>query len=605
MTILKMRHSFGIEFVYLYIWMTFKNWFSLTRILTVYFMFAGAPVFASSLACLKFYAGRIVATKGIEVEMQPIRANLERQDVSPLEEWMRSSESREVSDFRRMRLGTLFSLYGLDELTGERIEHLLPKIVTEHAEFKRRLNPVRLPLPEFARKNPDDWLPSQHQEYNELLEQEALRRLPFLVERHGQQYKIKDFDRLSGTNLINTLRFLFDITGVDSESLVLEKKPEAWADKTEPSDLLIPKRVVIETRNGKSAGLEFPMSGAVHTEKEIKDYIKNLWVRLGIFERGETDLLEQAGNETIIHLHWVPNIKSAPKQLRKDLYQNQKNLFGDLNDSAMLDQYTQLARTIKVNRDGHVNSESAETAFQSFTKFLKQNPIMNLTRSAFRRVVSTQDGIYEQNREYRDGNMDPNFSNELKLLRYGLRGKYNQPTLGMNRPVPIVGIEFRNDGNFTNTTQKVQRAEMRFHEDIPDGPRGIEDDPTLIRRQAQSLGIDLRIVGAVTESIRSGDPQLKSSPWMPRTIAATLLIPMTRWEIHPLYLQRLKLMTPSQKSDVEKRFADARTRYQKNVNLHVKQFYETSDARTFQLNIFTELMVFLKDATLSSVMNGI
>lgn len=576
-----------------------------TTLIAVYFMFICAPVSAANLMCLKFYIGRILTTKGIEVEMQPIRATLERKGLHPLAEFNMFQESREVADFRRMNLGKLFSLYGLDEFTGDRVENLLPRVVTEHPDFKRRLNPEPLPIPEFTKQHPDNWMwmPSLRAEYTEWQRQEASRRLPFLLERHGQQYKIKDFDRLSGADLINTLRFLFDITGVNSESLVLEKKPEAWSDKTDPSDKLIPNRVVIETRSGRSAGLEFPMSGAVHTEKEAKDYIKNLWVRLGIFERGETDLLEQAGNETIIHLHWVPNLISIPKQLRNIFYQNQKNLFGDLNDSAMLAQYTQLARDIKTNSDGRFDSNTAHMAFQIFTHFFQQNPIMNLTRSAFRRVVSTQEGIYEHNRNYRDGDMDPNFSNELKLLRYGLRGKYNQPTLGMNKPVPIVGIEFRNDGAFTNTIQKVQRAEKKFQEDIPDGPRGIEDDPALLVQQAQSLGIDPRIVRAVMASIKDGDAQLSSSPWMHRTLAATLLIPMTPWEAHPLYLQNLKLMSSSEKRSAEKSFSAARDLYQKNINEHVKLFYETSDAKKFQLNLFTELMLFLNVSKLAKVMN--
>lgn len=249
---------------------------------------------------VKFYQRKIYITRGIEVEMQSIRANIERKGVDPFLEFMEFSLSREDADFGRLKLGELFSLFGLDEGTGQRVENLLPRIITESPEFIRRFNAGRSSLPEFLPGNPDDWLPSDRMAFAERLATARAQRLPFEVTFDGQHYWIKNFERLSGENLKKTLQFLFDISGVSSEALVLEKKPGAWIDKTNPSDLLIPNRVVIETRNGKSAGLEVPMAGAVHTEKEVKDYIKNLWLRLGLFEKGEDNLVDQAAKETLI-----------------------------------------------------------------------------------------------------------------------------------------------------------------------------------------------------------------------------------------------------------------------------------------------------------------
>lgn len=526
--------------------------------------------------------------------MQPVRSNIERRHLHPLVEFGFHENSRETTDFGRLKLGKLFSLYGLDELTGERIENVLPLIVTENPEFKKRLNPEPIAMPAFTKQHPNDWLPWERETYNEYQKQHADRRLPFQVETYGRQYRITNFEQLSGQNLIKTLRFLFDIVGVNSESLVLEKKSGTWDDKTSPSDLLIPKRVVIETRNGKSAGLEFPMDGAVHTEAEIKMYIKNLWFRLGLIDRSEKELLEQAANETLIHLHWVPNYQSLSKPLRKEYYESQRNLFGDLNDKAMIDQYTNLANSA---------SPSLSQAFDTFSVSLQQNPIMNLTRSTFRRVKITEDGMYEHNRRFRNGDMDPNFSNELKLLRYGLRGKYGQPTFGLNQPVPIVGIEFRNDGPLSQTTLQVRRAEAKFYKDSVDGPRGIEDDPARLEQRANDLGIDPRILTAIIRANETGDPRIKESSWKQSTVNATLLMPLTPWENHPLYIQGLETLKPEQRARAQKRFTDSRARYQKNINSHIELFYQTSDGIAFQKNVFRELMLFLRDSKLSTVMN--
>ncbi len=620
-----------------------RSWVTPITILTVFVnvLYTCQPVWAKN-RCASLFVSKIPATIGVEVEWQPIRANIERKNVDPLVEGMSFPFSREESDFNRMELGKMFGLYGRDEKTGKFKENLLPKKVTASVEFKRLLNPEPVPFPEFANQHPREWIPDEHRQYREYSRKLSEARLPFSVQFDGEYYYITNFGSLKGPDLIRTLQLLFDIAGAESADLILAKRPEAWVSKNSASDVLIPSRVVIEERNGRSAGLEFPMAGAVRTEQEVRDYIKNLWIRLGLFEEQETELIEEATSNTNIHMHWVPQIQSMPKEKRKLLYRAQKDLFGDLNDEAMLSDYTELALQLETSK---LSSDTSETklltAFYQLVASFMQMPIQNLTRSAFRRIEVTSEGIYEKDRLRTENDMDPNFSDELKLLRYGLRGKYGQESLPTNQPVPKVGIEFRNDGTFVKTMRHVSESEERFVDSVPTGTRGIEDDPAQLRILAQHYGIDTRLIGLAYESLHSGNSHIKQSQWRPSTIIATLLLPLTAWESHPLYQRGLKQLSREQSSKMEKSFATARARYKQNINRLVSLAYGDASSNDnfpdwlrngikqplfssegskylgqldgvkvnqqgelFQIILFGEAMRFLRDSGVASVMTG-
>lgn len=237
------------------------------------------------------------------------------------------------------------------------------------------------------------------------------------------------------------------------------------------------------------------MAGPVHSQKEIRDYIQNLWIRLGLFDVNEISLVEEAASNTNIHLHWVPDIQSMERSLRKDFYRKERNLFGDLNDEAVLKVYTEFAQDVSLINQKSLEAENQMlSAFYRFLHSFRQNPIMNLMRSSFRPLEVTEDGVYEKNRVKTDYDMDPNFSNELKFLRYGLRGKYGQDSLPMNTPVPKVGIEFRNDGTFVKTMKHADQVEGRLHQEVRDGERGIENDVERLRDLIHLYGIDSQFI---------------------------------------------------------------------------------------------------------------
>lgn len=535
-------------------------------------------LFANSSSGAELCAGlffRIPATKGIEVEWQPVRSDLERKNVHPMVEDMAFPLSRELTDFNRMRLAELFGLYGYDEKTGRLKENLLPRIITENPRFQHLAEEKELILPAALTLHPLELMPSERREYDRKIKEHQENTLPFKIEIVDGQYYISNFKSLRGEQLRRTLRLLFDIAGPKSNHLVLQKRPEAWLDKTSAADRLIPNRVVIEMRNGKSAGLEWPMAGAVHSEQEVREYVINLWVRLGLFHKNEIKMVREAASNTLVHLHWVPQIQSVAKESRQRYYRAIVNLMGDLNDEATIRDYSRLADQFSEDHSDKFHLFNVLWhGLSQFMETLQQVPIKTYTRSLARRLVATSNGVFEKDRPVTNEE-DPHFSDDLKFLHYGLRSKYNQETYPPDSPVPIVGIEFRNAGTLDATMRQMHKVETRFHEKVPQGDRGIEDDPARLKKLAADAGIDQRVVVAAFESFDSGFAEARKSDWPREVIIGTLLLPLTPWESHPLFRDSLSKLDETARAKVTARYQLAMEEYRKNVNGLIAAFYSS------------------------------
>ncbi len=518
---------------------------------------------------------KIKSTLGAEIEFQPVRANSERKNVPPLVEFMAYPLSREEADFERMTLGKLFGLYGRDTHTGEMIEGLLPPIIVESRTFQERLSRPPLKPPDFAQNPQHEWLPSEREEYYRLRKEYDAKGFPFELKQVGNQYFIVNFESLKGNRLRRTLQLLFDIAGSHNPDFVLAKRPSSWLDKTNRWDQLIPDQIVIESRGGKSAGLEFPMNGPVNSRKEIFEYIKNLWIRLGLFEESETQLVEDAAALTDIHLHWVPKISSARAGLRKTLYTRMIGIFGDENDKGLIKDLSHLSQSLR-NAPKNTNALEGIVAdvFDKFIKTFQQTPIQILTRTVFRTLVATEEGVYQNGRILSEVDQDPNFTNHLKLLRFGFRGKYGQATIPANVPVPIVGIEVRNSGSFINTMDQAAQIEKDFHREVLPGERGLVDHPIELIKQARLYNIDERLMEMFEHACQAGNPKLAQSKWHRTRIMAMFLLPLTPWENHPLVVKKSANLGVVGSETIRKKIQAARNRYAEKINSLVKSYYQ-------------------------------
>lgn len=337
-------------------------------------------------------------TLGVEWEVEAVRVSL----VDP-----ETGLAESVSGFLVARLRELFALYGKDA-EGNYVKGLIPERIAKSESF-----------------------------------QAYRARMPgFFEEREGQVY-ISDFSKVYGVELQPLITTVFQVRGQYADDIVLRKDPAKWADKKNRFDEMMPLNVAEEWKFGKFGSLEFPMSGAVTKKSELKGYITNLWLRLGIFEPGDPKI-EKAAEFAAGHVHWVPDLSSIPVGAeKKKIYAAIKGYWGDANDVTEIAFTSQFKDNVGADGVLKFTLDDATFANDALKSGFLNYSIGILTRETYGRLSATPKGI--KVKDHTNGlqpEVDPNFPTVFKRLNLGLRGIYGK-IAAVGKAISKVGIEAR------------------------------------------------------------------------------------------------------------------------------------------------------------------
>lgn len=518
----------------------------------------------------------IDSTRGVEWEWTPVKTARKGAAAFAID-YMLERPPAGVVDLGQSRFRQLFGLYGRDS-SGHWLRNLIPRDVLVSKSFQEAIHPP--PLPESVRIRPEDRLPSEWDEirkYDDLLKRKYLREVELEV-RDGNTY-ITNFDQLSPEAMIKTMKILFESRGPYGDSLRLRKNTESWSHFQGRYDTLIPDQVSEEWRFGKFVNIEFPMDGHVHNSAEAREYLGNLWTRLGLFEAHDPKL-QEALDEAIVHVHWVPdvqsishNVDSGMPDLRKTVYQAIIGLWGDANDAMQVSELANAVKNAHVQSDGSVTLDPQDII--DLSRMIKDawtNGTINVLRQEdFNRLSATDQGITVVGRlRNLNPQIDPSFPPEFKFLPVGLRGKYSPPPKDEHAAVSVVGLEARNTGTIANA-DKILPSDVDGKADLGEllqhgaaGPRGLISDPQLLRDRVQKLGISPDLFDRVETQIS----ELAANPvfhWSREQMRAIVWLPLNTWESHPLRVSNLHVLPASKARELDRMLQMARARYSQRL----------------------------------------
>lgn len=434
------------------------------------------------------------------------------------------------SDFRK-----LFALYGKDE-TGAWVKNLIPDSILQSKDFEKL--------------------------------KENSPKVKF-VTRNGKTY-LENFESLNGEDLKNTLFLLLQGRGRNGTNLALRKIPEAWVDKTSRFDKMISDQLAEEWRDeNRFAGFEFSMQGHVEKGKDLREYVKHIWLRVGLAKEGDARL-EEMLDKMRGHVHWVPDIQAVTDPIARELlYRALVGYWGDANDSNVVRQNSVYELLAEPGGQVNLNAYLAQEAWMQDWQKLNQYSITLLTRETFDRVSSNSNGILIRDREKDlEPDVDPNIPPVFKRLSMGLRGAYGQATLPPGRPIPMTGLEGRGtntqEENLSSLPQKIPGTPEvdldRFLPHSVDGKRGVLSSIATLREKAIAMKIDPDLVDSLDSSIQ---PPIN----YPRDNArAYFFLPLNDWLAHPLVVRSLASMKKGVREHAVQKYQAALGRYVRRVN---------------------------------------
>lgn len=469
-------------------------------------------------------------TLGVEWEYDPVNVEVE-EGLHPILKGMDRARAYD-SSLARSQFRNLFSFYGRDT-SKEMVKNLIPDEIVRSPRFV-------------------DLLKSNGQ----------------LFEKKEGYTFLKDWIGFESKAFITVMRTLYEARGEYSSILQIQKIPEAWITFQTDLDKQIPNVVAEEWRNGGHfAGLEFPMQGHVFKKDQLKAYLRNLWVRLGLFpgnESGLTNAIEIA----VGHVHWVPKVDQAPLNQRELIYQSIIGYWGDVNDTAVVNDLDAYQARVEPTGLVKISKALAESLYEGFFSSFYQYSIVVLIRATFERIQATPYGILIKDRE-KDLNteIDLNVPPEFKRLYFGLRGFYSGKQVPAGAPVPIVGIEARNMPTMNDNvealpkkvpgTSKVDSAILSKHGSTT--PRGLIASIPELQSMANRIGLS----GAVVTDLATSVNNFK----YPKAQAIALFfVPLNDWLSHPLVQRTLFQMTEIQRQQVIARYHVALANYVIRVN---------------------------------------
>jgi hypothetical protein len=431
-------------------------------------------------------------------------------------------------DIDRSNFRNLFAIYTLDE-HGHWIKDLLPHYIVGTAEFKRLLK--------------------IHPE--------------ILISQSNGKWFLRNYQDLRGATFTDLLATVLNLRG-EQRGLKLRKIPEAWTDKTGPYDLLIASEVAEEwTFDGRFGSFEFPMHGSVSSLREVEGFIHNLWVRLGLFERDSPQLGIEF-KKTFGHVHWVPKIQNAPKDLRARLYDGMVGFWGDINVHADLNYFDRMHGRDSSVTDVRLNQFKARSLANNMIESFKNQTMLVLTMEDYQRLHTDEYGLHVAQRdEDLDITVDPNIPPVFKRLQFALRGKYGQPTFSDGHGIPLVGIEARNQTIVENAAS-LPSSVARLLEFNGDAPRGLVSDEAHIQLLLKELNIPSDLAGDFIETLFSFDGTMHPS-WPKRQVRGVAFLPLSDWLNNPRVQKNISALSEADRHNAVQRFAQAKTNWVRRI----------------------------------------
>jgi hypothetical protein len=479
------------------------------------------------------HKGGLKRTLGVEWEFSPARFDLDSANMDPMIKMSRMTNAYNSelagSNFRR-----LFAFYGKNS-RGEWVENLIPPKIVHSKKFHELKNTAGI---------------------------------QFDI-RDGQTY-LANYQNLNQEQFISVLRRLMEARGKTSDELSLRKIQRAWSDKANRFDQMISDQVSEEWRDGnRFTGIEFSMNGAVRSGADIRGYIKNLWTRLGLFDANDSRL-EQALDQAVGHVHWVPDIQSLPAPQRQKVYEAVIGYWGDVNDSNEIKRLNMFQSAARLDGSVSLGKDQVENLWWSLRESYGQYSITTLTSETYGRLAATPDGVLVHNRATDlDLAVDSNLPPVFKRLQFGLRGIYGQSSVENGKAIPIIGIEARDmptvAENLNALPAKVKGKPevdlLELLEHSSKGVRGLECSPVSLKARAMWLGIDASIVDDLSRVIEKD-----SYKWPSNQVLARFLLPLNDWLAHPTVTRNLAKMTLVEKEAAISRYHHAIQKYRDRIN---------------------------------------
>ncbi len=410
-------------------------------------------------------------------------------------------------------------------------------------------------------------------------------RLRDLMKKHASWFQKKDGDvflthwaDLTADELTHLTETILGCRGKNSSAVKLMKIPSAWRENPEPLDDKIPETLSEEwrERNGEYqfVGFEFPMVGGVDKKKDLEDYAVHLISRMGYFPELSDRNIILSGS--VGHVHWVTNpsaLKGTSEEKKREIYQAIHGYWGDTNDHLTVND--------AVLRKQKVGLETALNAFSSRHVRATSDSIGLLTRSIYDLVRPTANGMVVTDANAPRGTKEMNFPVSVKSLPLGMRGIYGQAKIAPGAPIPIVGLEARNELTIDSSLKRlpavwgdgneVDLNRLLAHKQA--GGRGLEDNPAALNHAAQRVGLEGKIFDEFERAYREEEKyalQTKSATNYVDRMRALTFLPINFWLEHPKVIRSLSLKTPADRKAWVENYQKRQSDYVRRLNLLLK-----------------------------------
>jgi len=515
----------------------------LGRKLLLFFLFGATTAWSTEKDC-----GKALRSLGAEWEVQGhtfeqtehymnSASSLVRGFRPDAEYFLMSSTILAASEFPR-----LFTVWGRGS-NGVMIENFIPESVVANNEF-----------------------------------QTMLQKTPKLKSRKVEGGLIvENYSELAPADFSRFIEATLGARGKNASQLYLAKSSSAWTVQNS-WDAKIDERVHEEWRGvdpPQFVGLEFVMKGGVKSAHDLKEWYRNLWLRLGT--EGNLAGINEPLRGDRNHIHWRMHLaEEMPSEQKVAHYRALKNYWAEANDVGTIRAVASPWKLNALSSDGELKLIPEDLySVNPMSITFRNISIRPLTASLYRQVGTTEHGIFVKDGQSRvDPRVDPSFPPEFKRLYMGLRS-----------PKEVAG---RADGVVKNPELEARMMGDNTHENLlslprviaksdvvdsaallkfsPDGSRGLEDDPLRLSRLAREAGLNDSVFQAIEKEVDETHRELQPYCWDKNQILATMLLPLNRWLEHPAALKRFKHMTALELDSFTKRYKQARIRYANRIN---------------------------------------
>jgi hypothetical protein len=416
-----------------------------------------------------------------------------------------------------------------------------------------------------------------------IAERSAMRQLlkkykKLRLSHNAAEYKLEGVDLLEPLEYAELLRDLFERRGKFHDDIKLRKNALAWAGLDERFAGLVPEELAEEWRRSWAApgnkqkyrflGFEVAPAAPFQNFHDAQDFLRFYWHEINLFTR-ESGQAEHALRESGGQVHWIANPQGLSPDRRLVFYEGVIGFWGDQNDSHEVNRRNIFGKRTAPDGSVALTAEEMEIPWDVSLAGFGNYSISILTRKTYRKAQPHADGIIVTDRSGLDPSVDPNFPPDFKRLSMGLRGAYGQTTVPEGSPVPISGLEARNDPTLERNVRSLPaKISGKPEVDMPaliahatPGERGFIADKEGLRARAVELGVDPDIIDDAS-SVIARQPYSAGVDH----VRGVYFLPLTDWLNHPLVQRNLNVLASAGRGQALKRYNDALERYKRRLS---------------------------------------